>query len=82
MKKQAKIKIINKFAIEAQSEFTSDEIGNVREYKVRLLDWNNELVYWRQFQKSSADVEIITWKLDSKSRFNRGYVKFFNKILN
>lgn len=67
LSKKASIKFPNELAIQAEVKFTKEEIGNLKEYWIRLVDWNGELIYRRK-HKPFLGRDVVIWKLEATSK--------------
>ncbi len=78
IKKQAKITKLEHYGITAQATFRGNELGNTSNFNLRLLDENDNLIYWRNFEEpmSENDSFIFKWKLGTKSKLDKIVIKF------
>jgi len=82
VKKQAKIIKLKKFGIIAEATFKGRELGNPSNFNLRLLEENNELIYWHNYQETMQENDSFTmqWKLEAKSNFDKVGIKFLGKF--
>lgn len=67
LRKKADIEVVGTFFVSAKAQFSGKELGSLREFTIRLLDWNEELIYWRKEQNplsESHDSLNYEWNLE------------------